>query len=129
MLICLNDLLACLELTQPRKLLTNFSKNSSYLLPEPLRLDEFLPNYCFLGSNLLTLPPFLRHDFGNVYAAVAQLVEHQLPKLRVASSSLVYRSISKSLKTSKLSSCFQRFVHIIRAGFPSFHPWILPGFN
>ena len=26
------------------------------------------------------------------YAAVAQLVEHQLPKLRVASSSLVYRS-------------------------------------
>ncbi len=30
------------------------------------------------------------------YAAVAQLVEHQLPKLRVASSSLVCRSIVKN---------------------------------
>jgi hypothetical protein len=38
------------------------------------------------------LPPFLRHDLGNVYAAVAQLVEHQLPKLRVTSSSLACRS-------------------------------------
>jgi len=26
--------------------LTNFSKNSFYLLPEPLRLGEFLTNYC-----------------------------------------------------------------------------------
>jgi len=25
--------------------LTNFSKNSFYLLPEPLRLGEFLTNY------------------------------------------------------------------------------------
>ena len=31
---------------QTRKLLTNFSKNSFYLLPEPLRLGEFLTNYC-----------------------------------------------------------------------------------
>ena len=31
-------------------------------------------------------------------AAVAQSVEHQLPKLRVASSSLVCRSIIKALK-------------------------------
>ena len=45
MLICLNDLFACLGLTQTRKLLTNFSKNSFYLLPEPLRLGEFLTNY------------------------------------------------------------------------------------
>ena len=29
------------------------------------------------------------------FAVIAQLVEHQLPKLRVASSSLVYRSYSK----------------------------------
>jgi len=28
--------------------LTNFSKNSFYLLPEPLRLGEFLTNYCLL---------------------------------------------------------------------------------
>lgn len=33
----LEDLFACLGLTQTRKLLTNFSKNSFYLLPEPLR--------------------------------------------------------------------------------------------
>lgn len=45
MLICLNDLFACSGLTQTRKLLTNFSKNSFYLLPEPLRLGEFLTNY------------------------------------------------------------------------------------
>ena len=46
MLICLNDLFACLGLTQTCKLLTNFSKNSFYLLPEPLRIGEFLTNYC-----------------------------------------------------------------------------------
>ena len=45
MLICLNDLFACSGLTQTCKLLTNFSKNSFYLLPEPLRLGEFLTNY------------------------------------------------------------------------------------
>ena len=38
MLICLNDLFACSGLPQTRKLLTNFSKNLFYLLPEPLRL-------------------------------------------------------------------------------------------
>ena len=48
MLIFLNDLFACLGLVQTRKLLTNFSKNSFYLLPEPLRRGEFLTNYCFL---------------------------------------------------------------------------------
>ena len=46
MLICLNDLFACLGLAQTRKLLTNFSKNSFYLLLEPLRLGYFLTNYC-----------------------------------------------------------------------------------
>ena len=46
MLICLNDLFACLGLAQTRKLLTNFSKNSFYLLSEPLRLGYFLTNYC-----------------------------------------------------------------------------------
>ena len=42
----LNDLFACWGLAQTRKLLTNFSKNSFYLLPEPLRRGEFLTNYC-----------------------------------------------------------------------------------
>ncbi len=36
-------------------------------------------------------------------AAVAQLVEHQLPKLRVASSSLVCRSMNKVLRMNLLS--------------------------
>jgi len=30
--------------------LTNFSKNSFYLLPEPLRLGEFLTNYCLVKT-------------------------------------------------------------------------------
>lgn len=34
-----------------------------------------------------------------IIAVVAQLVEHGLPKPRVASSSLVYRSISKRCET------------------------------
>ena len=45
MLICLNDLFACLGLAQTRKLLTNFSENSFYLPTEPLRLGYFLANY------------------------------------------------------------------------------------
>lgn len=38
MFICLNDLFACPGLNQPLKLLTNFSKNSFYLLPKSLWL-------------------------------------------------------------------------------------------
>lgn len=38
-------------------------------------------------------------------AVVAQLVEHQLPKLRVTSSSLAYRSIDNQALTAK-SRCF-----------------------
>ena len=44
------DLFACLGLAQTRKLLTNFSKNSFYLLPKPLRRGEFLTNYCNKGQ-------------------------------------------------------------------------------
>ena len=50
MLICLNGLFACVGLTLTCKLLTNFSKNSFYLLPEPLRIGEFLTNYCQIGK-------------------------------------------------------------------------------
>ena len=38
MLICLKDLFACLGLTQPHKLLKNFSKNLFYLQLKLLRL-------------------------------------------------------------------------------------------
>ena len=40
-----------------------------------------------IGSKAREIPP-------NLFAVVAQLVEHQLPKLRVAGSSPVYRSVS-----------------------------------
>ena len=42
----LERFICVLGLTLTRKLLTNFSKNSFYLLPEPLRCGEFLTNYC-----------------------------------------------------------------------------------
>ena len=64
MLICLNDLFACLGLTQTRKLLTNFSKNSFYLLPEPLRLGYFLTNYYIIEngvwSSIIHMPFFIK---------------------------------------------------------------------
>lgn len=44
--ICLNDLFAYSGLTLARKILTNFSKNSFHLLPEPHKLGDFLTNYC-----------------------------------------------------------------------------------
>lgn len=43
-------------------------------------------------------------------AAVAQLVEHQLPKLRVASSSLVCRSKYKQMKVKGFTSNRRTFV-------------------
>ncbi len=48
----------------------------------------------------------MRHGFGNVYAAVAQLVEHQLPKLRVTSSSLACRSPENQIVIAKFLSDF-----------------------
>ena len=52
------------------------------------------------------------------HAVVAQLVEHQLPKLRVASSSLVYRSQGKVLKISKLQLVSNAFLVFINAKYP-----------
>ena len=43
-------------------------------------------------------------------AAVAQLVEHQLPKLRVASSSLVCRSTLKQMEVKGFMSNHRTFV-------------------
>ncbi len=50
-----------------------------------------------IKNNIVTL------SHKSTAAAVAQLVEHQLPKLRVASSSLVCRSTDKVLKISELT--------------------------
>ncbi len=44
-------------------------------------------------------------------AAVAQSVEHQLPKLRVAGSNPVCRSKYKALKISDLKLIFNAFIH------------------
>ena len=44
-------------------------------------------------------------------ARVAQLVEHQLPKLRVASSNLVSRSLINSHLASLLGGCFAFRLH------------------
>ena len=38
----------------------------------------------------------IMYNFVTANAVIAQLVEHQLPKLRVTSSSLAYRSINPS---------------------------------
>ena len=48
-----------------------------------VKTDETLPHTSLI--DIFT-------DMNLTFAVIAQLVEHQLPKLRVASSSLVYRS-------------------------------------
>ena len=81
MLICLNDLFACSGLTQTCKLLTNFSKNSFYLLPEPLRRGEFLTNYCLLLREVKSLCKVreLKHNrqiLSSQILSTSQLKEH-----------------------------------------------------
>ena len=49
-LICSIDLFACPVCNRTHKLLTSFSKNWFYLLPEPLRIWKKLTNYCFIIS-------------------------------------------------------------------------------
>lgn len=41
-----------------------------------------------------------------IHAVVAQLAEHQLPKLRVTSSSLAYRSRQRNRRLATLIFCF-----------------------
>ncbi len=53
----LERFICVLGLTLTRKLLTNFSKNSFYLLPEPLRSGEFLTNYCNINRCCKILSP------------------------------------------------------------------------
>ena len=44
-----------------------------------------------------------------IHAVVAQLAEHQLPKLRVTSSSLAYRSKQRNRRLANLIFCFKSF--------------------
>ena len=73
MLICLNDLFACLGLDQTRKLLTNFSKNSFYLLPEPLRRGYFLTNYCKSNQHR-QMAKVKKHPFTNILSQKARII-------------------------------------------------------
>ena len=49
-------------------------------------------------------------------AVVAQLVEHQLPKLRVTSSSLAYRSTEKT-GSQTMTICFYIFTRVLLTHF------------
>ncbi len=52
------------------------------------------------------------HHTNQPHAVIAQLVEHQLPKLRVASSSLVYRSTENlTVSSCKLSDFSLSDIH------------------
>ncbi len=62
--------------------------------------EEYVPNQ----KKWLTL-----HGQKTTSAEVAQLVEHQLPKLRVAGSSPVFRSINKALKINFITLDFGAF--------------------
>ena len=57
-----------------------------------------------------------RHDFSVDFAGIAQLVEHNLAKVGVASSSLVSRS---KLKPQRLSGVFYEAKQVIQAGWQS----------
>ena len=45
--------------------MTNFSKNSFYLLPEPLRLGYFLTNYCTIDRETLNVSHRFGQDIAN----------------------------------------------------------------
>ena len=63
--ICLSDLFACPVCNQTRILLTNFSKNWFYFLPEPLRRGHFL-TVCHNGTELRdSLPVWNGAEWGN----------------------------------------------------------------
>ncbi len=70
-------------------------------------------------SNFVSKSEKLRH------AVVAQLVEHQLPKLRVASSSLVYRS----LEIKRLAKAKSLDFSFIARGSNIFEMFQLPNFD
>lgn len=59
-----------------------------------------------------------------IHAVVAQLAEHQLPKLRVTSSSLAYRSRQRNRRLATLIFCFYFFI-IARKEDPGF-PNLIP---
>ena len=61
------------------------------LLSIPIFLDNFFFTFIHLYYTM-----FL-DDYVNSFAGIAQLVEHRLPKARVAGSSPVSRSILKNL--------------------------------
>ena len=55
----------------------------------------FLKKICTYGIKAVLLHPLLKKQWSKIYAMIAQLVEHDLAKVGVASSSLVHRSYGK----------------------------------
>ena len=102
--------------SRPQKISENFisllahSEKTSYLCTRMTALAPPLlrPDFRAVSRLLAPLPTVIA-SFLPTFAVVAQLVEHQLPKLRVASSSLVYRSQHKPLKISPLAPIFRGF--------------------
>ena len=70
------------------------------------RIEYFFSGFVFsFLKDFITFADVFRIK-GKKSAEVAQLVEHQLPKLRVAGSSPVFRSLPKGLAVRKNSGAF-----------------------
>ena len=60
---------------------------------------------CFFLKDFIIFAPVFK-SMETKFAEVAQLVEHQLPKLRVAGSSPVFRSSENQAVTTKVAAFF-----------------------
>ena len=57
------------------------------------------------------------------FAEIAQLVEHNLAKVRVASSSLVFRSFLCFVKETEMKVCQNAHLHYFTYKAPTFTSW------
>ena len=70
------------------------------------RIEYFFSGFVFsFLKDFITFADVFRMK-GKTSAEVAQLVEHQLPKLRVTSSSLACRSLENQAVTNKVAAYF-----------------------
>ena len=70
------------------------------------RIEYFFSGFVFsFLKDFITFADVFRMK-GKTSAEVAQLVEHQLPKLRVAGSNPVFRSLENQAVTNKVAAYF-----------------------
>ena len=70
------------------------------------RIEYFFSGFVFsFLKDFITFADVFRMK-GKTSAEVAQLVEHQLPKLRVAGSNPVFRSLENQVVTNKVAAYF-----------------------